>query len=187
MVKRTINETDLLKKVKTSIKPIQEGLLKFDEFNELCLKILNYINEATRNNNYWQLKLRKFDEEYNRGNIHVDYNDYISISRTKDSKSGWEHFEPFVDILNLFLNERKIVKKLEDENLWVDSRVDGKINHLFVGERKEQKRKVHLIFDNGQIRFDKDDTAPSELLNKVESILKTKDGKTIKSVLEFND
>ncbi len=177
---------ELEKKIKKNILPIKEGLLKFDELNDLSNEILNFISNKTNGNNLWQLRLRKFAEKYNKGSINTDSNDYASSLRTSSGQSGWDYFEPFVNIFFQFINEIKIVKWLEDSELWVESRTDANTTHLFIGNKHGDKRKVQLIFgETGEIRIDKKDSAPSDLLNKIESKLITKEGKIIKSVLEF--
>ena len=84
------------------------------------------------------------------------------------------------------MTEKKIINRLEDKNLWVESRTQGNEQHLFVGDKSNNGEKVHLIFgETGEIRIDKKDQSPSELVKKVESILTKIDGSIIKTTLEF--
>lgn len=186
-VSKILTESELIKKINENIIPMKEGLLKFDEFNGLCLDIIIFLNNKIKDNKIWQLRFRKFNERYNRGLINVDQYDYVSIDRSFEAKSGWDHFEPFYIFLLRYVNEGKIINRLEDNHLWVESRVDDKTTHMFIGDRLDSKKKVHLIFsgETGETRIDKNDTPPSELLTKVEHILTTKEGKIIKSVMEF--
>ena len=81
---------------------------------------------------------------------------------------------------------KKIINRLEDENLWVESRTQGNEQHLLVGNKQNQGRKVHLVFgETGEIRIDKKDEDPGEIYRKVEAILTKPDGSIIKSTLEF--
>ncbi len=85
-----------------------------------------------------------------------------------------------------YIAEKKIISRLENENLWVESRVQGNEQHLLVGDKQNKEQKVHLIFgETGEIRIDKKDQSPAEVFRKVESILTKSDGSTIKSTLEF--
>lgn len=88
----------------------------------------------------------------------------------------------------------KIVKSLKDENLWVQSSLQGKDLHVMIGERDAKEGEhVHLISDSetGELRVDVDDKTPSELIERVVSIT-TKYGSTIgisqygvKTTMEF--
>lgn len=88
----------------------------------------------------------------------------------------------------------KIVKSLKDENLWVQSSLEGKDLHVLIGERNAKEGEhIHLVSDSetGEIRVDADDKTPSELIKRVVSIT-TKYGSTIgisqygvKTTMEF--
>jgi hypothetical protein len=90
--------------------------------------------------------------------------------------------------------QEKIVKSLKDENLWMQSSLEGKDLHILVGERNAKAGEhVHLISDSetGEIRVDADDKTPDELIERVVSIT-TKHGSTIgisqygvKTTMEF--
>lgn len=58
--------------------------------------------------------------------------------------------------------------------------------HLFIFER-ESNKKIHGIYDktSGEVRFDKKDTPPGELLNRIESTLTTRDGRRIHVIFTF--
>lgn len=176
----------LIKKIKESTQPIKEGLFKFDELEELCTEMLDFINKQTETNKLWQLRLRRFHEEHSHIRIHVDNGDYASVDRSPTGISAWDRFEPFFNFILSFLNESKVIKRLEDDKLWVESRMQGQELHLFVGNKQGDKKKVHLIFNpTGIPRIDKNDSAPGELFDKIQSTLTTKDGKIIESYYEF--
>jgi len=181
-----MNERELIKEIKESIKPIKDGLFKFDELEELCSKILNFINKKTKTNKLWQLRLRRFYEDHSGVRINVDPGDYASAKRTFSGISAWDRFEPFFNFIRSFLNESKVVERIEDDDLWVESRTQGKESHLFIGNKKGDKEKVHLILnETGVPRIDKNDSPPGALFDKVRSTLTTKDGKIIESYYEF--
>jgi len=93
-------------------------------------------------------------------------------------------------------NQEKIVKSLKNEKLWVRSSLEGKDLHVQIGERGSKKGEhVHLISDSrtGELRVDADDKAPSELIERVVTVV-TKQGsnigiaqKGIKTTMEFID
>ena len=84
----------------------------------------------------------------------------------------------------------KIKKELKSKDYWVQSNINGKDEHLFIGRRDGKGEKVHLILDRetGEIRIDRKDLPPNELLEEVYTIAKIKNGPTIKktkTTLEF--
>ena len=82
--------------------------------------------------------------------------------------------------------EKKIINRLEDKNLWVESRTQGNEQHLFVGDKQNNGEKVHLIFgETGEIRIDKKDQSPNEIVRKVEAVLTNLDGSMVRTTLEF--
>ena len=79
----------------------------------------------------------------------------------------------------------KIVKRLETEGLWVQANFEGEEIHLFVGEKEDDGKHMHLILGkSGEVRVDEKDKAPGDLVKKVIAIT-TRDDKEIKAVLEF--
>ena len=92
----------------------------------------------------------------------------------------------FIDFFEKYIAGKKIINRLENQNLWVESRTQGREQHLLVGEKKRNGEKVHLIVgETGEIRIDKKDIPPSEIFRKVDSILSKQDGSIVKSTLEF--
>lgn len=100
------------------------------------------------------------------------------------SSKDW--IKPYFDFFEKYIAGKKIINRLKNQNLWVESRTQGKEQHLLVGDKKSKGEKVHLIFgETGEIRIDKKDIPPSEIFRKVESILTKQDGSIVKSTLEF--
>lgn len=93
-------------------------------------------------------------------------------------------------------NQDKIIKNLKNEKFWLRSSLEGKDLHVIVGERdSEEGEHIHVISDSetGAIRYDTHDQHPSELLERVVSLV-TKSGSTIgvtqsgiKTTMEFID
>ncbi len=94
---------------------------------------------------------------------------------------------PYIDFFKSYITEKKIVDRLEDEKLWVESRIQGNEQHLLIGEKSTKSgEKVHLIFgETGEIRIDRKDEYPGKIFRKVESILAKPDGSIVKTTLEF--
>lgn len=99
---------------------------------------------------------------------------------------GKEWIRPYIDFFEQYITEKKIINRLENENLWVESRTQGNEQHFLVGKKDSDGEKIHLVFgETGEIRIDKKDKPPGEIFNKVESVLKRPDGSIVKSTLEF--
>ncbi len=91
-------------------------------------------------------------------------------------------------------SQDRIIKNLKNEKFWVRSSLEGKFLHVIVGERgSKQGEHIHVISDSetGQIKYDTHDQHPSELLERVVSLV-TKSGATIgvtqkgiKTTMEF--
>ncbi len=90
----------------------------------------------------------------------------------------------------------RIIKNLKNEKFWFRSSLEGKDLHVIVGDRESEKGEhIHVISDSetGAIRYDTKDQHPSELLERVVSLV-TKSGTTIgvtqsgiKTTMEFID
>ena len=93
-------------------------------------------------------------------------------------------------------SQDRIIQNLKNEKFWIRSSLEGKDLHVIVGERDaEQGEHIHVISDSetGAIRYDTHDQHPSELLERVVSLV-TKSGATIgvtqrgvKTTMEFFD
>ena len=78
-------------------------------------------------------------------------------------------------------NQDRIIQNLKNEKFWIRSSLEGKDLHVIVGENSSDKGEhVHVISDSetGAIRYDTHDQHPSELLERVVSLV-TKSGDTI--------
>ncbi|MCK5061197.1 hypothetical protein KAR28_01445 [Candidatus Parcubacteria bacterium] len=87
--------------------------------------------------------------------------------------------------LNNADKNKKLKNKLKDENFWMQSNIEGKDEHLFIGKRDGLSDKVHLIVDQetGETRIDREDLPPDQLIKEVQTVVTIirNDGKTIKS------
>ena len=99
---------------------------------------------------------------------------------------GENWIKPYIDFFEQYITKKKIINRLEDAKLWVESRTQGNEQHLLIGDKQSDGQKTHLIFgETGEIRIDKKDQPPGEVFRKVESVLTKSDGSTVKSTLEF--
>ncbi len=93
---------------------------------------------------------------------------------------------------NVYTRSSKNKRRLEKEDLWVQSNIDGEDEHIMIGKKDHTGDKSHLIVDGetGEIRIEKNRKNPREILQKIETTMITKDGRGIKSTrstMEFTD
>ena len=81
--------------------------------------------------------------------------------------------------------DTRLKKMIRDEKYEVKASASDAL-HLHIFSR-ESGKKVHGIYDkaSGEVRFDKKDTSPGELLNRIESTLTTRDRRKIHVIFTF--
>lgn len=174
-----MKEEDLIKLIKTKSQIIEENLLLSNEIKEIKDELEKFLDEKLIGESLLALRYRKFK--------------IISKSRVLWSdmhgfpQNGKDWIKPYVDFFEKFITEKKLINRLENEEFWVESRTQGNEQHLLIGKKDDSNgEKTHLILgETGEIRIDKKDKLPSELLRKVEAILTKTNGETIKSTIEF--
>ena len=172
-----MDEKEIIKTIKSNLKAIDENLLLSTKLTEIKEKIKKFLDQKLKGSNLLSLRYRKYKISGSRP-LWSDGNGYPS--------DGKDWIRPYIDFFEQYITEKKIINRLEDKNLWVESRTQGNEQHLLVGYKQIDGEKVHLVFgETGEIRIDKKDLPPSEIFRKVESILTKSDGSIVKSTLEF--
>ena len=175
-----MNEKDIIKLIKSKSQAINENLLLSTELTEIKKKIEQFLDQNLKGDSLLSLRYRKFKLSAKPRTLWSDGSSGFPAGSGKD----W--IKPYLDFFEKYITEKKIINRLEDENLWVESRTQGNEQHLLVGDKKGNGEKVHLIFgETGEIRIDKKDINPNEIFRKVESVLTKQDGSIVKSTLEF--
>jgi len=173
-----MREEKIIKLIKSKSRAIAENLLLSTELTEIKDKIEKFLNENLKGEGLLSLRYRKFKLSSKTRSLWSDTSGF--------PMGGQDWIKPYVDFFEQYITEKKIISRLESENLWVESRTQGNEQHLLVGDKQNNGEKVHLIFgETGEIRIDKKDQPPAEVFRKVESVLTKPDGSTIKSTLEF--
>lgn len=178
-----MNEKEIIKLVNSNLPAIKENLLTKNELTEIKGVIEQYLDENLKGKDLNSLRYRKFKS----------CNENVGQGIWCDSISGYpiesmEWIKPYLDFFRQYVTEKSIKNRLENENLWVESRIQGEIQHLLIGEKGDSKgTKVHLIFDHktGEIRIDKNDQSPSEVIKKAELVITTNSGNVITSTTEY--
>ena len=154
-------------------------MLLSTELKEIKKKIEQFLDQNLKGDSLLSLRYRKFK-------LSGKPRTLWSGTGGFPAGSGKDWIKPYLDFFEKYIAEKKIINRLENKNLWVESRTQGKEQHLLVGDKKSNGEKVHLIFgETGEIRIDKKNIPPNEIFRKVESILTKLDGSIVKSTLEF--
>jgi hypothetical protein len=114
---------------------------------------------------------------------------------THQSKTGFcdpkeaEDLNVWLELLDEFMDARKIKAEISSEKMHIKSVVDGEDQHIFITEKGSGEH-THLILDGGtgEIRIDPKDISPHELIKSVTASLELKSGeivKVTKSALTF--
>lgn len=92
-----------------------------------------------------------------------------------------DQLDPWVVLIEEFLDNQKIKTEIENEKTFIKSVVDGEDQHIFITEKGTQEH-AHLIMDGGtgEIRVDPKDQAPHELIKSVEAKLELNNGDTVR-------
>ena len=173
-----MNTEEIIKLIKSKSRAIEENLLLSTELTEVKEKIEKFLDQNLQGDNLLSLRYRKFKFSSKSKTLWSNINGF--------SMGGEDWIKPYIDFFEQYITEKKIINRLESKNLWVESRTQGHEQHLLVGNKQNNGGKVHLIFgETGEIRIDKKDQSPSEIFEKVESVLTKLDGNIVKSTLEF--
>lgn len=173
-----MNEEEIIKLIKSKSQAIDENLFLSTELTEIKEKIKEFLDQNLRIGGLLSLRYRKFKLSGSRP--------LWSDGRGFPAGSGKDWIKPYLDFFEQYITEKKIINRLEDKNLWVESRTQGNEQHLLVGYKQSDGEKVHLVFgETGEIRIDKKDRSTSEIFRKVESVLTKPEGSIVKSTLEF--
>ena len=173
-----MSEEEIIKLIKSKSQAIDENLLLSTELTEIKEKIEQFLDQNLKGDSLLALRYRKFKLSSKPRTLWFDMSGF--------PMGGKDWIGPYIDFFGQYISEKKIINRLEDKNLWVESRVQGNEQHLLVGDKQNQGQKVHLVFgETGEIRIDKKDQYPGEIYKKVEAILTKPDGSIVKSTLEF--
>lgn len=174
-----MNEEEIIKLIKSKLQAIEENLLLSVELTKIKEEIEKFLDKRLTGESLLSSRYRKFKISSKSKGLWSDTNGFPI--------NGKEWIAPYIDFFKSYITEKKIIDRLEDKNLWIESRVQGNEQHLFIGDKNRKNgEKVHLIFgETGEIRIDKKDQHPSEIFRKVESVLTRPDGSIVKTTLEF--
>lgn len=180
-------EEDVLKLIKRNEIPIRENLLKREDLERIKVSLETFLDSNLRDGTLDYLRFQKMKAtrvKQRDGTLWIGDDGYPT------NGAGW--IAPYIEAFENYLGSKKLKRRLEDKNLWIQSNIENDEEHLIIGDRsKEKGQHVHLIVGKtGEIRIDPKDSAPHELLRSVETVLTLKDGKKIRStkaMLEFEE
>lgn len=92
----------------------------------------------------------------------------------------WKNIEPLLKIAEQYEAWKTVKRRLEAEDFFIESRYQTEDLHIIAGERNWTE-KAHIVIDwnNGDIRVEDNRREPTELFEKIETILTKKNGKKI--------
>ena len=173
-----MTDEEIIKLIKSKSQAIEESLLLTTELTEVKEKIEQFLDQNIKGDSLLALRYRKFKLPGKPRTLWSNTNGFPI--------GGKEWISGYINFFEQYITEKKIINRLEDEKLWVESRTQGNEQHLLIGEKNNNGQKTHLIFgETGEIRIDKKDQSPAEVFRKVESVLTKSDGGIVKSTLEF--
>lgn len=172
-----------------------QDILEAKKLEEIETKVRTEVPKiaADLNNEIFDLKAKKINSGW-RSVLKSGFHN----RKTAESKlSAWEA------LINEMLSDNKseepedpaqtsvevvktIKSRLKTEDLFVESRSQGEDQHLLIGKRDGTAEKAHLIVDGktGEIRVEDNQQEPTDLIQKIESILTLRSGKKIRTTRE---
>jgi hypothetical protein len=173
-----MREEEIIKVIKAKSQAIEENLLLTKELTEVKEEIETFLDRNLKGDSILALRYRKFKRSSEPRTLWSDTGGFPS--------GGKNWIKPYIDFFEQYIAEKTIKNRIEDENFWVESRTQGNEQHFLVGKKDAVGDKVHLIVgETGEIRIDKRDQPPNEILRRVQSVLTKADGSVVKTTLEF--
>jgi len=177
-----MNEKEITKLIRSKYPAINENLVTSDELYKIKGELERFLDKNLIGESLLALRYRKFRSPGKGCIVFLTGENGYPLG---DGGAKW--IEPYLDFFEKYMAEKALVKRIEDDNLWVESRIQDNEQYLFVGKKKsETGEKVHLIFgQTGEIRIDKKDLRPGEIMKKIESLLQKEDGSIVETTIEF--
>lgn len=172
-------DVNILKNLWNKEVALKENLLTTQEAKTLQESLLIHLKNILPENSIPGLRFRKILVEKKFQTWWSDPNGY-------PIENPWLKIEPFLEILQQHEAEKTIKHRLETEGLFVESRSQGEDQHLLIGLRSGDDNKAHIIIDgkSGEIRVEDNQKEPTQLVNRIETILTLPSGKKIKTTRE---
>jgi hypothetical protein len=155
-----MSEEEIIKLIKSKSQAIAENLLLSTELAEIKDKIERFLDDNLKSDGLLSLRYRKFKLPSKPRTLWSDTSGFLM--------GGENWIKPYIDFFEQYITEKKIINRLEDEKLWVESRTQGNEQHLLIGDKQNDGQKVHLIFgETGEIRIDKKINLQLKFLKKL--------------------
>ena len=176
-------EKEIFKLIKSKQAAILENLVKSSDLEAIKKTIQEFLDNNLTGESLLALKYKKFRSPGGKNYVFLTNDSGYPV----EGRGGERWIQSYFDFFERFIAEKVLVRRIENDNFWIESRVQNNEQHLFIGDRKNKNgEKAHLILgETGEIRIDKKDMHPSEITKKIELILTKKDGSIIKTTMEF--
>ncbi len=177
-----MTDQEVLKLIQSNEQALRENLLASHEAEEIQKALARFLDEHLPKDSITGLRYRKLKTDKRLGAWWKGPDGY-------PMGNTWsEKFVPLINILEQYLAEKTIKKRLEIEGLFIESRQQGEggDEHLIIGEKDGTGEKAHVVIDSatGEIRVKEKGKEPTELTRRIETILTLKSGKRVKTSRE---
>src|SRR5947209_327020 len=122
-----MDEQEIYQLVRTKAPAIAENLLLPGELRSLKETIMKFLDERLVDESLLSMRYRKLKAELGSQTLWTRENGYPA--------GGPRFIGPWIEMLEQYLGEKAVKKRLEEKDLWVESRVQGKDEH-----RSEERR-----------------------------------------------
>jgi len=169
----------VLRKIWSNEVKLKENLLKTKTVQNLHNEVTSDLNSIFNDDSIISLRFQKMKTTRM----------IVWYSRVGGYPVGnpWQHFQSILKLLEQYEAERTIKNRLENEELFIESRFQGEDLHILTGKKDGTAEKAHMIIDGktGEIRVEDNRQEPTELVAKIEAILTLPNGKKIKTTREI--
>ncbi len=171
---------DVLKELWKKEQALKENLLPTVEAERLQGSLIKHLEETLVPDSIPFLRFRKLLTGRR-------FQTWWSDMQGYSTENPWSKIEPFLELLQQHEAEKTIKKRLETENLFVESRSNGEDQHILVGPKDGSGEKAHIIIDgkSGEIRVEDNRLEPTDLVSRIVTILTLPNGKQIKTTREL--
>lgn len=109
-----MSEEKIIKLIKSKSQAIAENLLLSKELTEIKDAIEKVLDQNLKGDGLLSLRYRKFKLSSKTRTLWSDTSGFLM--------GGQNWIKPYIDFFEQYITEKKIISRLENDNLWVESR-----------------------------------------------------------------
>ncbi len=176
-------EEKILKLIKSKQAAISENLVKSVDLEAIKKEIQEFLDNNLKGDSLLALRYKKFRAPGGKNYVLLTNDQGYPV----EGGGGERWIQPYLDFFKKYIAEKTLAERIENDNLWVERRIQNNEQHFLIGKRNNiNGEKTHLILgETGEIRIDKKDLQPEDIIKSIESVLSRPDGSKIKTTIEF--